>query len=211
MKESGVPEEKLLRLIRGEKKTDPAFQDNIPAPMQTPLNPAQAAHKKTKKEYFAGLKELPRILQSKKIVLVAFCLPILFLIVSFLYPLMGLPRISLQMPPEEKIDEPLVQVKQEPKQLEFYLEGAKTRSIFMGLASENSAATAIISDTESIKDLTLVGIISGENPQAIIEDRKAQKNYTVSQGQYIGSFKVEEFLEGKIILSAKGQRYELTI
>jgi hypothetical protein len=215
MKDHNVPEEKLLRLIRGEKK--PSLQPhstNSPAtgPISSPAGNAQPTIKATRKDYAAALHILLGMLRSKTTLWVLLLLPIIFLAASFVYSLAGFPRVAVSVLPQETVEDPLsITSSPETQHLDFYLEPVKSRSIFTSLVTEESQLSSIISDTESIKDLTLVGIISGENPQAIIEDKKAQKNYTVTQGQLIGSFKVEEILEGKVILSGKNQRYELSI
>ena len=76
----------------------------------------------------------------------------------------------------------------------------------------NNAGTsqpAIAANVDLLKDITLVGIITGANPQAVIEDKKSLKNYYVTKGQFIGQMQVEDIQEGKIIINYKGQKYEL--
>lgn len=63
----------------------------------------------------------------------------------------------------------------------------------------------------SIQDLSLMGIISGDNPQAAIQDKKTQKVYYVSKGESVADFLIEDIQDGKIILGYKGQRYELRL
>jgi type II secretory pathway component PulC len=65
--------------------------------------------------------------------------------------------------------------------------------------------------TELMKEINLLGVISGANPQAVIEDKKSGKTYYVTEGQMIGDFQVEEIGYGKIILNYNGQKFELNI
>jgi type II secretory pathway component PulC len=55
----------------------------------------------------------------------------------------------------------------------------------------------------------LVGIIAGDNPQAIIEDKKAQKTYYLNKGQSFNGYVVEEILENKVILDFEGKKISL--
>ena len=67
----------------------------------------------------------------------------------------------------------------------------------------------MVSNTDLVKQLNLVGIIAGENPQAVIEDKNTQKTYYLNKGQFLGEIQLEDILEGKIIINHKGQRFEL--
>ncbi len=84
------------------------------------------------------------------------------------------------------------------------------RQIFVSPAEQKTEKLMISGvNIDLIKDMSLVGIIAGENPQAIIEDKKTQKTFYLSRGQFMGEFQVKEIKEGKVILDYKGQSYEL--
>jgi hypothetical protein len=70
--------------------------------------------------------------------------------------------------------------------------------------SEDAAASGNISD-----NIGLVGIIAGDNPQAIIEDKKAQKTYYLNKGQSFSGYVVEEIAEDKVILNYEGKKISL--
>ena len=55
----------------------------------------------------------------------------------------------------------------------------------------------------------LVGIVAGDNPQAIIEDKKAQKTYYLNKGQSFNGYVVEEILENKVVLDYEGKKISL--
>lgn len=193
MKDSISPEEKLLKLIRGQKKTadlKPAIQPSISPPYPSAQN------------YLS--------LNIKKIIWAAFVFACIYLAASFIYPLVSLKRIELLQATPEKITESKIEVKSKARPYEFYLEGVKNRQIFGSPAlKQEMGRPAIGLDTDLIKDFNLVGIISGENPQAVIEDKKVQKTYYLSKGQFIGEFQIEDIQEGKIILNYQGQKFEL--
>jgi len=55
----------------------------------------------------------------------------------------------------------------------------------------------------------LVGIIAGDNPQAIIEDKKAQKTYYLNKGQTFNGYVVEDIGDGKVTLDYEGRKISL--
>jgi type II secretory pathway component PulC len=59
--------------------------------------------------------------------------------------------------------------------------------------------------------LTLTGIVSGEPPQAIIEDTQTQKTYFLVAGQAIEDAVLEQVLENRVILDLHGEKIELNL
>ena len=60
--------------------------------------------------------------------------------------------------------------------------------------------------------LTLMGIVSGEPPQAIIEDSETKKTYFVTTGQAVVDGAIlEQVLDNRVILSLQGEKIELTL
>ena len=57
----------------------------------------------------------------------------------------------------------------------------------------------------------LLGILMGENPQAIIQDKMAGSSLFLSPGQRLGDFKITEILPDRVILTQDGQNFELRI
>ena len=64
---------------------------------------------------------------------------------------------------------------------------------------------------ELLNNYSLSGVVSGESPQAIIEDKKSRKAYFLNKGQYLGEFRIEDIMEGKVILDFNGQKFELSL
>jgi len=69
---------------------------------------------------------------------------------------------------------------------------------------DSAAASGDISER-----LGLVGVIAGDNPQAIIEDKKNQKTYYLNKGQSFNGYIVEDISEGKVILDSGGNKISL--
>lgn len=66
-----------------------------------------------------------------------------------------------------------------------------------------------VSKEEIVKDLTLMGIITGDSDQAIIEDKKAEKTHFLYKGDTFGEFKVHDIKGSSVILDYKGEKIEL--
>ena len=189
MKDHISPEEKLLRLIRGQKKENkPTEKSGIPR-----LN---------------ALIKYPNFFNPNKLLMVAFALACLYLLVSFVYPLINPPKVNLPKVESLRVVEPNTQAKEDIKPYEYYAEAAKNRQIFSGVAQSSEKPAGAV-NVDLTKDINLLGIISGDNPQAIIEDVKTKKTYYLSKGQFINDIQVEDIQEGKIILNYNGQSFEL--
>ena len=107
---------------------------------------------------------------------------------------------------------PKEQMTQKP--YEYYGSVIEKRDLFQaglptrgGPVANTSASTA----EARFKDLTLVGIISGKNPQAIIEDKKDQKTYFLKTGESLGELRIEQILDEKVTLSYEGEQFDLML
>lgn len=204
MPDNVSPEEKLLRLIRGQKRT---AKNSAPSPVSPELKPVlknRPAHSSfgLRLDYSLISRLMPLLL------VVSF----IYLLGVYLYPLAALRKIKLPQDGRlEKNTAPAPAVKEGLKPFEFYSAAAGGRSIFGAPVNRESRITAVKGQPESIKEINLVGIIAEHPPQAIIEDKKNQKTYTLSEGQSLGEFEILEIREGKVILSSKGGSYELDI
>ena len=209
MTENTSPEEKLLKLIRGQKKPFQAH-DKKP-PLNTDLTAAEPQDTPKPRQGLVSKKylSLPGI---KKILLLLFAVSIVCLMASFIYPLFGLNKIKLPDLKETKTDSVITESKQNLKSADFYLQGLKDRQIFATISTQAAQDTgkpvnALSADV--MKDINLVGIISGDPPQAIIEDKQHKQTLYVTKGQYVGEMQIEDIQEGKIIINYQNQRYEL--
>lgn len=61
------------------------------------------------------------------------------------------------------------------------------------------------------KKFSLVGIIAGAEPQAIIEDTETQKTYYLYKGQSFNGVTLQEIGDGKVIISHKGKEVILVL
>ncbi len=206
MKPDFSPEERLLKLIRHPKKQNIAIEKKSPS-IALDLNPV------FRPSIYTSMQKYLSFVYLQKIILLIFIAVGSYFIVSFIYPWIGYKKIILPPITQEKImGSEIESNKQEVKPYEFYLEGLKNRQIFGSSTlpeTQAGASPAINTSPDLTKDMNLVGIVSGNNPQAIIEDKKAGKTYYETKGQSIGEFQVEDIQEGKVILDYHNQRCEL--
>lgn len=205
------PEEKLLKLIRGEKRARPA-----PSPEQEPAVERKIATGKI--DFAAPLKNQSLSLANislghsviRKAIIVIISASFIYLIASYIYPLVSPKKVSF---PDisGKTESLKFTPKEELKPYDFYLEAVRGRSIFGVVSSpgQGQGIAQAAANADLVKQINLVGIISGGNPQAIVEDKTTQKTYYVIKGQTVGEIQVEDIQADKIIISYKGQRFEL--
>lgn len=203
MKENQYPEERLLRLIRGQKKAPSAPVS--PAPPSAGLPATQPAAPR-RHELFRYMRSI----RPTTVLWVAAGGSLWYVLAALVAPLV-MPRpetvtssVRLSAPASEAAKLP-----PDTTPLEFYLQEVNRKTIFGSRATAAAARPAAVADSQAIKDMNLIGIIAGPQPQAAIEDKKAQKTFYVYKGQSLGEFQVEDIQDGKVILLYNGQRYEL--
>lgn len=216
MKEHLSPEEKLLRLIKG-KSSKPKITLQVPT-VSAELKP-QRKPGWLKIDLRLGFKDALRSFERiffsaagvKTVLWAAFIFSCIYLGLSLIYPLFGLRTIALPKVDMRSGNGTVQLTAKENKPFEYYVEAAKGKQIFGGEVLQESGAVPVRGSAELVKDLNLLGVISGENPQAVIEDKKIQKSFTVTKGQFVGEFQVEDIKDGKVMLNYQGQRFELSI
>jgi len=88
--------------------------------------------------------------------------------------------------------------------------GAKKRNIYTFTLLTSAAQSPIEADiTAMISNLKLVGIIWGDNPQAMIENTKEQKTYLLNKNDTVDQLTIKKILKDKVIFSKDEQEWEL--
>lgn len=221
MPEEFSPEEKLLRLIRGDKKQQPKPVVNN---AQTPVNTAQAKPAAPLAVKYERRGERGRL----KIVNLALIALLVSAILFLVYDLVGsnlkapisgvqhktkIKKDEIPAPVSRKAQDSASQAQVTP--FSSYQEVVGKRELFKPLRTETPAAKtpkpATDSGYDKLKDLSLIGIVAGEKPQAIIEDRKIQKTYFLNKGQTVNQLTVEDILKDRVILDFEGEKLELVL
>ena len=209
------PEEKLLRLI---KKRKPKKPEEEPAKSEE-VESRTAEEPKEKIEDAGYMPQLPKglpkfkdIVIINKILFGLFVITVIYFLLDyfFLTPA-GITPVSTE---ELKIKE---SVQAEPIRHPYsYYEGQiRGRDLFKPLLKEQPLVKeAVEAELEDIiGNLSLLGVISGESPQAIIEDKKKRKTYFLNRGDRLGGIELKEILEleGKVTLIYRGKEFDLVM
>lgn len=224
--EYSSPEEKLLRLIRGEKKPKdrllPPSEKEKPVSRKEDQRPAAPAPKRS----IAAPAQQPKggrdYIKFVNIALIAVLVVIagVLLADSINFKLRQpayVTEVAPEIPPHkvpsqrepERASEP-----QPPSNISGDSDALISRDLFrppLAAPTNNSATNVSQVPYEKLKDLSLKGIIAGDKPQAIIEDEKNKKSYFLYKGESVNDIKVEDIQPDRVILRVNGELLELTL
>ncbi len=179
------PEDRLLRLIRGEKK---------------------------EREGSDRLKQALSILKTKPIISINQVLPViismLFIYTAYIWIRPGTSE-EILIPSSRALSLKSVDKKQQIdlksrnlKPSLFYSSMAKKRNLFKQLAANPVILPEVkINMNQLVKDLKLIGIVLDEKTQAIIENKKTKSVLYLSEGSAVGELKVSKISESSVTLS----------
>jgi hypothetical protein len=214
------PEEKLLSLIKNKsKKPDDKFESsNVPQASPIESIAAKADERIAgviKSEIFKSkMFEPARIKKVNRYLILILGLLFLYFVIDLIVarPYKSVQSIIAKSGAQTPSNEGLPQTRKivVVKDYSEYASAKSRNTVFgksqgsAGDASEGMEVTGSVSDRVS-----LVGIIAGDNPQAIIEDRRAQKTYYVNKGESFEGYTVEDILVDKVVLSYEGKNISL--
>ena len=196
MRENISPEERLLRLIKQGAKKSSSAASTLPS--------------KTEKPIFVN--NLFKVSYLNNLLIFFLFLSLVVLAINFiLTPQPEEIRVtSVASRPQDTEDKDLLP---KMKPYDYYARQIGKRELFVpymgkeegGVSSRKESLTL----REITQDLTLIGIMEGENPQAIIEDKKAKKTYFLNRGDYLGEIKINDIQESKVTLEYQGEISDL--
>lgn len=98
----------------------------------------------------------------------------------------------------------------EMKSYAYYSNRMPSRSIF-GAGSysdtDSVSGSAVVTDDS----VGLVGILTGNDPQAIVEDKKSQQTYYLKKGQSVNGITLEDIGDGRVTLDCRGKKITLLL
>ena len=208
MRKGISPEEKLLNLIKTQKKNpEPGMDGSIEIEGIAGGTPVIRAPGEIAEYIPRRQISLARLGRIFRLIL---AVSSVYLLYTFIYPLINLKKTDITGPLVVQAISSNIDQDDNLKPLEFYLKGIREKQIFAtaaaGLGSLNTPKS--LSDTDLLKEISLVGIIGGDDPQAAIEDKKIQKTYYLKKGQFIRQFQIKDIQEGKVILGYRGESFE---
>ena len=204
------PEERLLRLIKHKPKT----QGPRPDGAEDKKGPPPKTEKQNEEIYIrraGALSHFKNVDFINRMLFLAFILLAIYFLIDYFF----IAPISVEKfagreagAPEAAAGEPVRQP------YSYYQEEIRGKDLFAPLYKEEQdisggAAEAAFEDVSS--GLSLLGVVSGASPQAIIQDNKSNKTYFLSKGDSLGEIKLKDILEaeGKVILLYKGKEFSL--
>jgi len=205
MRDNIPPEEKLLRLIRGQRQ-----KGSRPASFEAKAAESSILSRagSRKENWPRGLADLIGY-RFKRLLVAGVVISGVYFFSAIIYAFFGLRNIKLSSVAAPDRYSHSFDIPNNLIPLEVYLNNIRSKRIFVSEQYYQMGKPAVGVAMDALKDMNLVGIITGDNPQAIIEDKKNQKTYYVNKGQYIGEFLIEDILEGKVIISRNNERFEL--
>ncbi len=212
-----TPEERLLRLIKEDNKAKPkgtadAAQISMPAPAQS-APPVQSSKKFLKR--WAPANEQMQARNINKALFTVLSLVVIYTIYDFsVFILPRLSKVSMEKgyvdtlePKKTSLGSP--QHKEQALQpVAYYTEDIQKKDLFKPSLSENREGPAdsqsIQSDKAKLADLaanlSLKGIIDGQPPQAVIEDKKQAKTFFVTSQEKVGEVIIDQITDKKVRL-----------
>ena len=217
------PEEKLLKLIRGERKPK---NKSIPQPEKEKATlrdgdigtiAAAPRRKIAQPARFKGGGDYVKAINITLIIVLVIIAAVLLIdVISFN---LKRPGYISEVTGETGRPEPKTRTAA-PAQADLIHPSEENQDNSGLLASKDlfrasPAATASVrapqASYDKLKDYTLKGIIAGDKPQVILEDGKNNKSYFLYKGDSVDNIKVEDIQEDKVILTINGERLELTL
>lgn len=192
------PEEKLLSIIK--KKPDKPEEAGV----------EKAEPKESRIEMAARIfdPEILRIFNKYTAVVLSLLAFYLILDIFIARPARNatalISKISASKMPSELAGKP---IPTETQNYTYHSNKIAGKNIFSG--SPYSQTEGAESEVESGPTLGLVGIVPGDNPQAIIEDTKNQRTYYLIKGQSVNEITIEDISEDKVTLDYKGKKMTL--
>ena len=208
------PEERLLRLIKNKskKKSENPRAQVKDEPASEKIK-EKAAPKETSEPFdkVSGLiPQFRSILLVNKVLFVVFILVIMFFLIDYFFlPAITIPSLMIE---EGRIEQSLAE---EPvkKPYSYYQSEISGKDLFKPLVldiPETKEETGVPIE-EIIANLSLLGLVSGASPQAIIEDKKMNKTFFLRSGESLGDVTLKEIseAEGRVVLIYNGEEFDL--
>jgi hypothetical protein len=95
--------------------------------------------------------------------------------------------------------------------LSVYETAIQKNSLFGNVSTSSGATVTKTNIAELIKDYRLKGVITGADPEAIIEDARTQKSMFVKKGDSLGEVQVKEIREGVVVFQSGDEEKEARI
>ena len=195
MRDNGLPEEKLLSLIRKS--------DDVSSP--------EPGYKKNALSKAGGsLKRIGEYLRLKawlaRMIVLSFILSLAFFLFSW---------VSQYLPFDSRTDIPgdakgsleRAEAQRGILSLEAYLGEINKKDIFYSSYPKKYDTRDVSLD--AVKNMLLVGIIRDEPAQAVFKEKKSGDLFYLKKGERTGEFTLLEIQEDKVVVEYRGEMFEI--
>jgi hypothetical protein len=100
----------------------------------------------------------------------------------------------------------------EPKPFQIYEEAVNRRDLFQPFAERFQADTAVLEKAMPAlhQCIKVIGILKDKDSKAIVEDLNDQQTHFLSKGESIGTARLEDIEEDKVIFIYNNERVEMS-
>lgn len=237
MPDNITPEEKLLNLIKGSKGSEEKKKGEVPsdakeAPKAGETPKAKEAPKaeeapKAKEEVEAKTKEhVPAVIRKRKKelgnpfpILNKFLFLIMsgvlvYMVVGYIFPYKSKTDISERIEGREALKSAKEDLVVLPP-LSNYTTAVRRRKMFKVYEPPKPKTVGPTKPKVTLQQLlggyTFVGIIGGDPPQAVVEEKRSKQSYYLSAGQYLGEIKIDKVQKGKVTVSYGDETMDIRI
>jgi hypothetical protein len=209
------PEEKLLNLIRRKNKDQsaPAQEPLKPSPATPGKKPPLKQERESKPpQVILSLNNIVKLEHIKVLNTVLFSM-LVIIILYFLIDIFLIPpkEIAILEAGEGRQARAVEEIELKP--YTHYSQGLGSKKVFKSIAREETVTRAQpeVPAEEIIGNLALLGIVTGEIPQAIIEDKKLKKRFFLKEGQSSSGVLLKEIDDGMVTVVYKGEEFNLSL
>jgi len=195
MPHEGLPEEKLLNLIRNGKAKESLEKKETRSASGEEVSSSPAKEEKAK-NFLAPINSLMLIIAVG--------------LLGYLFY-----ELFYEDKSEEKVlevvavqpEQPAVLVLPEEAPFSYYENQIKKRDIF---ERSEKGVVAVAADSALSKNFRLVGIVLGETPEAIVEDLPGKRTLFLHVGDSVEEAEIIRIEEGKVVFFYQDEEFELT-
>lgn len=218
MQDNISPEEKLLNLIK--KGPDNAKNNiNQPKTIDTASNETEGPPVKAKvpagipRKTGAGSGKSFTILN--KLFIIAVVCAIFYMIIAYIYPYRSKVEIPGHVEATGKDTEILGGTPKPPPPLAHYTDILTRRQMFklyeVPKPKPVGPAKPKVTLQQLLAGYTFIGILFGDVPQAIVEEKRSGQSFYLTAGQFIGEIKIEKIERGRITVSYEEETMDISI
>lgn len=212
MQKESSPEEKLLNLIKRKRGGRPPEQkDASPAPS---LDEKHVGAKEVRIKASSSVIDFSSIVKHEyvrlfnAVLFIALIVVILyFLVDTIFFPAEG-PAVPTEVKGVEATAEIIKEIEVKPY---AYYSKNLNKNVFKAPVRKKEKVIPEIPIEEIMGDLAVLGIVSGDSPQAIIENKKQKKSFFLKRGQAAGGVLLKEIDTDSVTVVYKGEEFILTL